>query len=98
MRFYCGQIAPVCTQALMSAPSSSACREPTRDQIRAQLLDQPPVARRGSDGFGTAAMRCSMCHQDANFDRARVPGHAAWHLAPREMAWQNKTTSEICAA
>ncbi len=56
---------------------------------------QPPVAR-GADGFGTAAMRCTSCHQDANFDPAGVPGHAHWHLAPREMAWQNKTLGEIC--
>jgi hypothetical protein len=38
-----------------------------------------------------------MCHQDANFDPAGVPGHAHWHLTPREMAWQNKTAGEICA-
>ena len=31
-----------------------------------------------------------------NFDPGRVPGHAAWHLAPREMAWQGKTISQIC--
>jgi hypothetical protein len=37
-----------------------------------------------------------MCHQQANFDPARVPGHPEWHLAPREMAWQNKTLGEIC--
>jgi hypothetical protein len=41
-------------------------------------------------------MHCSMCHQQANFDPARVPGHPEWHLAPREMAWQNKTLGEIC--
>jgi len=42
-------------------------------------------------------MRCSMCHQNANFDPAGMPGHAHWHLAPREMAWQSKTAGEICA-
>jgi hypothetical protein len=31
-----------------------------------------------------------------DFDPARVPGHPEWHLAPREMAWQNKTLGEIC--
>jgi hypothetical protein len=58
-------------------------------------LHQPPVAR-GPDGFGTVSMRCATCHQDANFDTAGMPGHAHWHLAPREMAWQGKTLSEIC--
>jgi hypothetical protein len=58
-------------------------------------LHQPPVER-GADGFGTVPMRCAMCHQDANFDPAGVPGHPHWHLAPREMAWQHKTLGEIC--
>jgi hypothetical protein len=57
---------------------------------------QPPVAR-GADGHGVPAMRCSNCHQQANFDPARVPGHPEWHLAPREMAWEGKTLGEICA-
>jgi hypothetical protein len=57
---------------------------------------QPPVER-GPDGFGLAALRCSVCHQAANFDPARVPGHPQWHLAPLEMAWEGKTLSEICA-
>jgi hypothetical protein len=59
-------------------------------------LHQPPV-QRGTDGHGLPAMRCSMCHQQANFDPARVPGHAEWHLAPREMAWERRTLGEICA-
>ena len=56
---------------------------------------QPPVVR-GADGHGIAAMRCSTCHQAANFDPGRVPGHPEWHLAPREMAWEGKTLGEIC--
>jgi hypothetical protein len=64
-------------------------------QGEAHRLHQPPVAR-GSDGFGTAALRCSTCHQGANFDPTGVPGNPHWHLAPREMAWQDKTAGEIC--
>ena len=37
-----------------------------------------------------------VCHQKANFDPGRVPGHPEWHLAPREMAWEGKTLGEIC--
>src|SRR5438132_12709929 len=59
-------------------------------------LHQPPV-QRGADGHGLPAMRCSICHQQANFDPARVPGHPEWHLAPREMAWEGKSLGEICA-
>jgi len=63
------------------------------DQSR---LHQPPVER-GVDGHGTETMRCSICHQNANFDPGRVPGHPEWHIAPREMAWEGKTPAEICA-
>ncbi|MTV13322.1 MULTISPECIES: Isoquinoline 1-oxidoreductase subunit [Bradyrhizobium] len=59
-------------------------------------MHQPPVTR-GADGHGKDAMRCSICHQHANFDPGRVPGHPEWHLAPREMAWAGKTVGEICA-
>ena len=58
-------------------------------------VHQPPVAR-GPDGHGLPAMRCSACHQQANFDPGRMPGHPEWHLAPREMAWEGKTLGEIC--
>ena len=58
-------------------------------------LHQPPVER-GVDGFGAAAMRCPICHQNANFEPGRVPGHPEWHLAPREMAWEGKSLADIC--
>jgi hypothetical protein len=59
-------------------------------------LHQPPVER-GADGYGLPAMRCPICHQQANYDPAGVPGDPIWHLAPREMAWEGKTLGEICA-
>lgn len=58
-------------------------------------LHQPPVWR-GEDGHGRLAMRCPVCHQQANFEPGRMPGHPEWHLAPREMAWEGKTLGEIC--
>jgi hypothetical protein len=57
-------------------------------------LHQPPVTR-GVDGHGLPAMRCSICHANANFEPGRMPGHPEWHLAPREMAWEGKTVGEI---
>lgn len=56
---------------------------------------QPPVFR-GADGGGLETMRCTTCHQKANFDPGRVPGHVPWLLAPREMGWQGRTLAEIC--
>ena len=65
-------------------------------QTDAGRLHQPPVER-GPDGYGLPAMRCPICHQDANFEPAGVPGNPIWHLAPREMGWEGKTLGEICA-
>jgi hypothetical protein len=65
-------------------------------QTDAGRLHQPPVWR-GADGHGLPAMRCSICHGDANFEPGRMPGHPEWHLAPRSMAWEGKTPAEICA-
>jgi cytochrome c5 len=59
-------------------------------------LHQPPVFR-GPDGLGLVSMRCPTCHQNTNFGPARMPGHANWQLAPREMAWEGKTIAQICA-
>ncbi len=59
-------------------------------------LHQPPVER-GDDGFGLPALRCPICHQQANFDPGRVPGDPVWHLAPREMGWEGRTVGQICA-
>src|SRR4051812_43728735 len=58
-------------------------------------LHQPPVER-GADGYGLDSLRCPVCHQQANFEPGRVPGNPIWHLAPREMAWEGKTSAEIC--
>jgi hypothetical protein len=65
-------------------------------QTDAGRLHQPPVER-GADGYGLPALRCPICHQQANFDPGRVPGNPIWHLAPREMAWEGKSLAEICA-
>jgi hypothetical protein len=59
-------------------------------------LHQPPVER-GADGFGLPALRCSICHLQANFEPARMPGDPQWHLAPRQMGWEGETLGEICA-
>jgi hypothetical protein len=57
---------------------------------------QPPVVR-GDDGFGAEAMRCPVCHRASNFDPGQIPGHAGWHLAPIEMAWEGKSLTQICS-
>jgi hypothetical protein len=63
-----------------------------------------PAAARGADGGGVPGNTCGGCHMDRNVDIlagqetsfASIPGHPRWGLAPLEMAWQGKSTGEIC--
>jgi hypothetical protein len=55
-----------------------------------------PLVFPGTDGFGRDSGRCGTCHQNTNFESGRMPGDPSSHLAPREMAWEGKTISEIC--
>jgi hypothetical protein len=56
-----------------------------------------PLVVRGPDGKGAVGMRCTACHQTANYKASGVPGHPLWHLAPNSMAWQNRSLAQICA-
>jgi len=51
--------------------------------------------QRGADGHGIAALQCSTCHQPENNDFSGVPGAPHWHLAPRSMAWEGMSRTEI---
>ncbi len=55
-----------------------------------------PLVVRGADDKGAVAMRCTTCHQSANFEPSGVPGHPLWHMAPVGMAWQQRTLAQIC--
>ena len=55
----------------------------------------PPVVR-GSDDKGAVGMRCTTCHQNANYEPSGVPGNPLWHVAPKSMAWQTKSLGQIC--
>ena len=55
-----------------------------------------PLVVRGADDKGAIGMRCTTCHQSANFDPSGVPGHPLWHVAPTSMAWQSKSLGQIC--
>ena len=53
--------------------------------------------------MGMPGMTCNTCHGAANVEVVgqaetlkSIPGHPAWHLAPIEMAWEDKTLGEIC--
>src|SRR4029077_100166 len=55
-----------------------------------------PLVVRGPDDKGAIAMRCTTCHQNANYAPSGVPGHPMWHVAPTSMAWQTKSLGQIC--
>ena len=59
-------------------PSALLNCHPAGDRPRqgdTSRLHQPPVER-GADGYGLPAMRCPICHQQANFDPARRAGQS----------------------
>jgi len=51
---------------------------------------------RGADDHGAAGLTCSTCHQNANNAASGVPGAPNWHLAPRSMAWEGLSVSQVC--
>jgi hypothetical protein len=57
------------------------------------------VVRRGQDGRGTPAMRCTNCHQDTSLAVPHAPpGAPDWRLPPTAMpmAWKGLTVSAQC--
>jgi hypothetical protein len=82
---------------VLSHPRCVNCHP--RDDSPKQGLDQhvhsPPITR-GPQDHGPLGLSCSACHNDANYDSARVPGAPGWHLAPASMAWEGKSAGELC--
>ncbi len=55
--------------------------------------------RRGDDGRGSPAMRCTNCHQSTNVEFAHAPpGVPDWRLpaAKSPMAWRGLSTGDLC--
>jgi hypothetical protein len=55
--------------------------------------------KRGPDGRGTPAMRCTNCHQSENSSQLHAPpGRPDWRLPPpgTRMAWQGLSVAGIC--
>ena len=55
--------------------------------------------RRGAEGHGVTAEKCSTCHQDHNLVGAHTPpGAPSWALPPRTtpMIWQGLSDAQIC--
>ena len=57
------------------------------------------VVRRGKDGRGTPAMRCTNCHQDKSLTVLHAPpGAPDWRLPPAAtpMAWKGLSVGDQC--
>jgi hypothetical protein len=57
--------------------------------------------KRGPDGRGTPAMRCTNCHQEANSSQLHAPpGRPDWRLPPpsARMAWWGLSIAGVCRA
>ncbi len=85
--------------AVLSHPRSVNCHP--KDDTPKQGLDAhihtPPIIR-GPGDSGPPGLPCMACHNEANFDPARMPGAPSWHLAPASMAWEGKSPGELCRA
>ncbi len=82
---------------VLTHPRCVNCHPATERPLQGERMEQhQPLVVRGADNHGAPGMRCETCHGLRNFDAGRVPGHPAWHVAPIEMAWENKTLGEIC--
>lgn len=56
------------------------------------------LPRRGLDGKGVYAMKCSNCHQPANVEGLhKPPGDPDWHLPPADMkmVFEGKTPNQL---
>ena len=56
------------------------------------------LPRRGKDGKGLYAMKCSNCHQPTNLEGLnKPPGHPDWHLPPAnmKMVFQGRTPNQL---
>ena len=62
----------------------------------ADMHPHSPLVVRGADDKGAIGMRCTTCHQSANFEPSGVPGNPLWHVAPASMAWQQRSLAQIC--
>ena len=86
--------------SVLTSPRCLNCHVPNDGPLQGDDDHPHPMnVKRGGDGKGSAALRCSACHQAEN---AAVlhgpPGAADWQLPPPQtpMAWKGLSTGELC--
>lgn len=88
--------------SVLRSPRCLSCHVPGDTPLQADATRPHGMnIKRGADGGGTPAQRCSNCHQDRNAElRHSPPGAPGWRLPPptMRMAWRGLTIGELCAA
>ena len=88
--------------SVLTSPRCLNCHIP--GDLPLQGDDHHPHAmnvKRGPDGRGTPAMRCTNCHQATNTSHPHAPpGRPDWRLPPPSMplVWKGLSISGICRA
>jgi len=86
--------------SVLVSPRCLNCHVPGESPL--QYDDSRPhtmSVKRGADGNGTPAMRCTNCHQSTNTEFAHAPpGVSGWRMprAKTPLAWQGLSTGELC--
>jgi hypothetical protein len=86
--------------AVLSSPRCANCHIPGDRPLQGD--DRHPHTmnvRRGLDGLGTPAMRCTNCHQETSGSTPHTPpGAPGWRLpaAATPMAWHGLTPGQQC--
>ncbi|HWE22934.1 MAG TPA: Isoquinoline 1-oxidoreductase subunit [Myxococcales bacterium] len=86
--------------AVLTHPRCLNCHVPGDSPLQGDAgIPHNMNVRRGADGRGTPAARCTNCHQEASSTALHAPpGAPDWRLPPpnMRMAWQGLTTEQIC--
>ena len=88
--------------SVLSSPRCLNCHVPGDSPLQGDSgAPHNMNVKRGLDGRGTPAMRCTNCHQDENSEQLHAPpGRPDWRLPPpsMRMAWQGLSVGAICRA
>lgn len=90
----------VAVASILTSPRCLNCHVPDEGPLQGD--DNHPHTmnvKRGPDGRGTPAMRCTNCHQSANSQVPHAPpGRADWRLPPPSMPlmWKGLSVAGIC--
>ncbi|MET0280219.1 MAG: Isoquinoline 1-oxidoreductase subunit [Steroidobacteraceae bacterium] len=87
---------------VIESPRCLNCHPATRMPTQGEdLHPHVPYLQAGDAGHGLPGLACATCHQASNVPTLSaipvIPGNEHWALAPASMAWQGRSTAQICA-